>query len=395
MASISSRRVALSLGSALASSFLAVACSGSLAGGESPSDGGSAERPDVWAPPGTDAALVPSDSGPPPSGRAPMFVAAGYAGRTTASCDDGRTWIADRSDDPGLRCFDGVDCDHHPGRSKGIVFTGTHFVATFGWGSPGGVRRSADGLRWDEVVSGTTYGGVAAGGGVVLVGGRSSRRSTDDGATWSSDIDVGLGGGWNVRRAGFSDQAGGVFVLVGNDASEMVVSTSAAPGTWGAPDTIPPECGASIQNNGGIATGNGALVILGGDGVACRSTDGGRTFSSARVSESITSHLLFDGRRFVAWSRGQRHESADGASWTAQATTPASLELGAVAHSSATGTYVGVNGGWNQWYERQTFYRSTDGVTWEALPAGAFAPSHPIFEIAFGYGAPSAECPAP
>jgi hypothetical protein len=43
-----------------------------------------------------------------------------------------------------------------------------------------------------------------------------------------------------------------------------------------------------------------------------------------------------------------------------------------------------VNGGWDQWYERQRFYRSTDGVTWDELAAGAFTGGHPVRFAAAG-----------
>ena len=66
--------------------------------------------------------------------------------------------------------------------------------------------------------------------------------------------------------------------------------------------------------------------------------------------------------------------------------------IGAVARSNA-GTYVAVNGGWQQWYDKQVFYRSEDGVTWDALPAGAYVGSHPIQFIEYGMGERSAACP--
>ena len=51
----------------------------------------------------------------------------------------------------------------------------------------------------------------------------------------------------------------------------------------------------------------------------------------------------------------------------------------------------------NVWegYDQQSFYRSTDGLTWDELGAGAFVPSHGIFYVTFGYAEPSADCPLP
>ena len=114
-----------------------------------------------------------------------IFLAQGYAGRTTISCDDGRTWIENRSMDDSLRCFQGIDCDHHPGRAKGIVYTrGGTFVATYGWGPAGGVERSRDGVNWERTLEGTTFGGIATEGDHVLLGAHDVRVSEDDGETW-------------------------------------------------------------------------------------------------------------------------------------------------------------------------------------------------------------------
>jgi hypothetical protein len=50
----------------------------------------------------------------------------------------------------------------------------------------------------------------------------------------------------------------------------------------------------------------------------------------------------------------------------------------------------------NLWdgYEKQQFLRSTDGLTWESLPAGSFVGSHQIFNLVAGYADPSTACPA-
>jgi hypothetical protein len=66
--------------------------------------------------------------------------------------------------------------------------------------------------------------------------------------------------------------------------------------------------------------------------------------------------------------------------------------IGPVARRDA-GTFVAVNDGRQQWYEKQSFYRSTDGVTWDALEPGAFVGSHPMTFISFGMAEPSAMCP--
>lgn len=69
------------------------------------------------------------------------------------------------------------------------------------------------------------------------------------------------------------------------------------------------------------------------------------------------------------------------------------LNFGSVAVDPATGTFVAENGGWQQWYDSQVFYRSTDGLTWTALDPTAFTGSHDIRDIQHGWVDASTECP--
>ncbi len=120
-----------------------------------------------------------------------MFVAQGHVGRTMISCDRGKTWVANRSDDDTAVCFEnGFDCDHGPGAANGVVWGDGWFYGTFGWGQPGSVRRSHDGVTWEKVVNDTTFGGMAFGGGKVLAGSRYPRLSSDAGVTWTELAEV-------------------------------------------------------------------------------------------------------------------------------------------------------------------------------------------------------------
>jgi hypothetical protein len=323
-----------------------------------------------------------------------VFVAQGYAGRVSVSCDDGRTWSFDRedalADESGLplppvdRCFDGVDCDHHPGRAKGIVFHHGWFVRTNGWGPPGAVRRSRNGITWEETLEGTTFGGIAtssdgASEGVVLLGARTPRRSADDATSFVESENEAIPG-WNVRRAG---HALGRFVIVGNDGTEVGVSTDGV--RWTAPSSIDASCGGGIQNDGGIAEIGDAMVIVGGNGTVCRSTDGGVTWTTHALPDGATpssSDVISTGSELFVWAGGAVLRSIDGATWTSTPTEPR-ITVGAVARSPS-GTFVAVRGGWNTWNEEQRFYRSTDGVRWEELSVEAARRSHPIGWIAWG-----------
>lgn len=366
------------------------------------------------------------DGGTPPAGQVPAFVAMGHMGRTAVSCDDGQSWVYDRSYDlegapevcgvaGPITCFSGTacdfmrgemcetspscDCDHHPGAGNGIAYGDGAFVATWGWGPPGSVRRSTDGINWTNVVDGTTYGGVAFGQGHFVVGDRSPRVS-DDGTTWidGGDADLQAPNGsavWNVRRIGFADVDGGRFLIAGEsgDNRDLLISRDAGE-TWERPTTLPASCASGVSNSGGIAGGNGTILVLGRTGAYCRSSDGGDTFVEGDLGSEVRGQLVFDGTHFVTWSRGTVHRSTDAVTWTSAPTSPANLDLGPVAHHASTGTFVAVRGGWQRWYADQEFYRSTDGTNWETLAPGTFTGGHPMRFIAAGWVDVSTECPA-
>jgi hypothetical protein len=350
-----------------------------------------APRADDAFVPTTDA---PGDDPPPPDPRVGVFVAQGYAGRVSVSCDDGRTWSFDRedalADESGLplppvdRCFDGVDCDHHPGRAKGIVFPHGWFVRTNGWGPPGAVRRSRNGITWEKVLEGTTFGGIAtssdgASEGFVLLGARTPRRSADDAASFVESENEAIPG-WNVRRAG---HALGRFVIVGGNGTEVGVSADGV--RWAAPTSIDARCGEGIQNDGGIAEIGDAMVIVGGNGTVCRSTDGGVSWTAHALPDGATpssSDVIRAGSELFVWADGALLRSSDGVAWTSTPTEPR-ITVGAVARSPS-GTFVAVRGGWGAWNEAQRFYRSPDGVRWEELSTDAARRAHPIGWIAWG-----------
>ena len=54
-----------------------------------------------------------------------VFMATGHMGRTVMSCDDGKSWINDRSENDNARCWSAstdpnyVECDHTPYSGRG------------------------------------------------------------------------------------------------------------------------------------------------------------------------------------------------------------------------------------------------------------------------------------
>jgi hypothetical protein len=405
------------------SSGASEAGSGSSEAGPGPGDGttGSSSEggpgPDDTGP-GTDD----GSTGEPGDGLVGVLVAQGSVGRSTISCDDGLTWIHDRAYDVegspevcdvaepvvcwGGPCSrwdanagtceaqDSCDCDHHPGADKGIAYGHGLFAATWGWGPPGAIKTSGDPQQWTAVVEPTTFAGMAFGSDTFVAIDRSPRVSAD-GITWVNGGEADFRNEadeviWNARDVGFADAGAGVFVagassdngqdlLVSHDQGQ---SWTRPAGSW--------ACGGDFE---GVAGHGDDIVVVFGDR-ACRSADGGGSFSPIDLPGG--SGVVFDGEQFVAWTNSQRWTSPDGASWSATDLVIEGLpeghgfELGPIARNDETGTYVSVRGGWQAWYEAQDFYRSTDGITWQALPAGSFAASHRIRHIAYGRVDPSA-----
>lgn len=422
----------------------AAACGGDAAGGDTDvadSTGATGEDPSTSAP-GTAGATTNSSSNPSassgPSGSSstdasgssegstgdesstgtdartiPVFFAAGDVGRTTFSCDGGQSWTGNRSYDlegdplvcgevQAVTCYDDAsgcqllngesceqqatncDCDHHPGAVQGIAHGDGWWVASWGWGPPGSVRRSQDGMVWETVVEGTTFGGLAYGNGVFLAGARQPLVSSDGGATWTeaAPADFQAANGetiYNVRQVAFARAAGGHFVVIATSGDNRDIMLSSDEGaSWWRPEQRPEAC---LQNNQGILSSADTMVLLGASGDVCTSADGGQTWTVQSVFPAGGSGA-WDGSQFRAWADGQAYASEDGLTWTSEPMVP-DLRLGAVAVDPSTGSLVAVRGGWQNWYAQQEFYRSEDGVTWTVLDPSQFEGSHRIRHIAF------------
>lgn len=394
-------------------------------GDGAPADAASEEGPDSMVDASTDA--TSSADADPSERRVGVFIAQGDIGRTTISCDDGRSWVADRSWDAeghprlcgsteAVYCFrDGAgcsylnrdgecatsadcDCGHHPGFAKGIAFGDGYFVATWGWGYPGQIMRSRDGVSWEPALDGHSFGGIAYGAGHFVAASRSPMVSSDAGESWvdGGEADFRNDDGsimWSVRSFGFADYEEGRFVAVAEAPDRDILVSSDGGASWWRPSVIPADCARGTNSYGSILYGNGVILITDLSGNACRSTDGGETWSVSSVAEEgqLTAHAVFTGEEFVVFMNGSMFRSADGASWSeTEMTTP--RRLGPVAYSPDTGTFVAVGSVWDG-YEDQRFLRSGDGLSWEVLSDSAGPGGHPIFHIGFGEAEPSADCP--
>ncbi|MDQ3037585.1 MAG: hypothetical protein M3Y87_34640, partial [Myxococcota bacterium] len=326
----------------------------------------------------------------------------GSVGRTIASFDDGLSWEADRADaagvictvtrrddDPDAYCFEGDRV------ARGVAFLDAHFFTTHAWAREAGrtnaVHRSDDARDWDVVLEPGGFGGIAAGNGAVVLAGPSGTtymmRSTDLGATWDR-VDNGYGTWTNWRRAWFTPAHGGLFVFAadgnGFDAAHRVAYSADGAG-WSLPTSMPDACPTNLRYFGGLGTIGDRIVLVAPSGAVCRSDDGARTWRVGASIPTVRSHdVVSTGDAIHAWTSDQVLTTEDGETWTARPLSPRGVSIGPVAYSPDTRTFVAVTSGYLNGYDRQRFYRSADGATWEELPADRYVASHPIVSIAYG-----------
>jgi len=319
-------------------------------------------------------------AGEPSSDRIPAFVAQGDRMRTLVSCDDGQTWVADQGL-PYVNC-DEEDCDHDEGAPRGIAYGNGWFVAAFGWGSPGSIRRSRDGVDWEVTVEDLIHTEVAFGEGIFMAGGGGEQPLTSpDGDRWTETSES---PNPNSRVVEFVN--GDLFVVFG-ETDEMITMTSDLGETWDVPSDRPEQCGPSAT---GIASGNGVIVGASFRHV-CVSEDDGDTWQQVSLpGDRLTSVPVFDGSRFMIWAGATVHLSTDGVNWTQETCTPNNISVNAVA-IGANGTFVASQGS----EDAQRFYRSEDGITWQRLADDRFPKGQRIKYIEPGEVAPSSACPAP
>lgn len=433
----------------LSCSIALISCTGVV--GEMPADevdtdGGTTTPdagPNTAEDAGTDADAGPTleedagtatDAGIPdagPTGRVPVFVLVGKQGRRAISCDDGRTWKNDVSFDDAwpteeqYRCWQGdymlsdggtqhTDCDHNAYSSTSLSFSNDAFFQTTGWGAPGTFYKTANGTNWVSSPAITTAD-LMSGSGVMLTASRYPLRSVDQGATWTqgTEIPVESNGNtiWNIRGGVFGGSGSGVFLVLAQDGANFDMQASDDTGlTWRRP-TLANGDRADVCGAGHPVSGNGVIVTLrtvnkpnnGGSIVTvCRSDDNAHTFTTHQLGEDVwpESKLLWSGTEFIVWSGGHVHRSPDGRTWTTAETKTRSStgamsggpNPGAVA-VGPTGTFIGVKGGWQVWYEQQRFYRSTDGVIWDELAEGTYRQGHPVTAMISGTIERGGVCP--
>ena len=298
------------------------------------------------------------------------------------SCDDGVTWINDRSDNDSARCWtDGdpnnVECDHNTGSAVGLDAGSDGWVyAQFGWGYDGSVRKSRDGKNWQTVRANGWGGGLAVTNNVVFsyweVNGATSK---DQGLTWQPTAAINV---WDIMDHGAVRRAGQKMIIKGRKDGELFISSDNG-ATWKRSLSFISNWGSSF------AEGNGVLIAQGGKGFSARSTDGGMTWAAQDVTagQDWNGKPLFNGTHFVNWSNGFMWKSTDGVVWTSMAykvdgVTPPWWYSFQVAYNPATGTYAAALDVWGNYYTKQKMFRSTDGINWTTLNSTKFKGGHPL-----------------
>ena len=358
---------------------------GSAQGGAS--SGGSNSGGKAGSAQGGSTAAGGSGGSGAPAGLVPAFMAIGHQQRSTISCDDGRTWTHDQAADD-TECWgeDSMpDCDHSPYAGRGLTYGNGWFVGAWGWGDPGTIRRTKDGVTWETVMDESpTFAGLAYGKSTFVADGSPAFTSTDA-ETWDEQGDTKLG--VLYRGIGFVPYDGGRFIAVGQDGDNLAISHSADGKTW----TKAADNGGCGKSFLGIA-GNADIAVLSQeDGGLCWSDDGGANWTRTSAGSSLTSNPIWTGTEFLVYNRARLYRSANGKTWTNEATVPNDLDLGQIARSPE-GTFVAGNHEWQHWYDSQEFYRSTDGKNWESLSSDAFTGSHPVKFVQFGYVEAGAGC---
>ncbi|MEZ4252433.1 MAG: sialidase family protein [Polyangiales bacterium] len=384
-----------------------------------PPDGGAgrdASVPDASFPSDGAVASDGGTDGGPPEGT-PVLLALGGLGRTMSSCDEGRTWRHDtdfaRAGDPvfcgesqTLRCdmptparwaegetcntYGDWNCDHNPGSSMGVLFTGDRFVGVWGWGSWGTSRVSEDGVSWRVTRSDRfTYNRLwRLAGGRLFATATQPRVSTDGGESWSPTRTAPpFGDGvYNVRAQGVLQRPGGGerVWLLGQDSASAIAYSDDGGDSWTTPTLPPAECRNEML---GFYQRADEVHLISGAG-DCISTDQGASWSFSpwsSVGVEAAPHVAFQvGDAIFVHSNAEILRN-DAGTWQRLAQP----------NRWPSATFF-LGDGWISFEGRPhtegTIVRtSTDGVAWNEV-AGATVPAGPsIRQVVRGW-VPSTAC---
>lgn len=304
--------------------------------------------------------------------RAPIFVAFGHGERTIVSCDGGRNWVGERTEalEPP-----GGDWSHSPHTARALAYADGWFFYAAGWGAPRVVRRSQDGVRWEDAVprgeASDNWSGTGTGSGVLFGQANRGQRSLDSGQTWEAISPPGDG-------KGLYAYAEGTTLLVSLGGEALVARSEDDGRTWDSVrfsgDTL--DCLAQTR---AVAVGSALAGVVAADGAFCASESRGRSWRRGPdVPGGGVRSLVSAGTSGLrAYGAQGTFESKDGRSWLQLGVGPA---MEAVTRGDAS---------WVAHIDGQLHF-SDDGVTWtrSSAPSGGA----PFRHIVFGRARRPAEC---
>lgn len=390
--------------------------------------------------PAIDAA--PTSDGAPVVNGTPILVALGEVGRSTVSCDGGRTWVADTTlqDDPALsrlfcdveqpdlRCGAGTcqypndsgvcsenscGCAQLPFASRGGMVHAGWVFKKVGEVQGNVLQRSRDGVTWETVVDADdnyVIGPAVAGDDLLLVGFNPSAdlnvwSSTDDGATWSEPAVFDLTELWAPTKAVTIQHEGqDVALFFGRINSPLALRATSA-GAIAPIADIPSEC----LNPNNILIGNGRVLLVNGVDTLCISDDGGQSFTVATGVEPFASGALqlflsthiadqgvaYDGTSMYLFGRSFAQQgptvlrTTDGTAWDDLGLQP-EIDLPVITYDPRARRFVA----WAGAYETQQVYLSDDAITWEAVDPAGFTRGHPITSVEVSVAPEGFACPS-
>lgn len=323
-----------------------------------------------------------------------IFVAAGHSMNVVISRDDGKTW---------KRVFYGRPCGDH-GRWavwNSVAYTKGVFAIASGWGAPGTILASEDGVHWRHLTNDqrkparkgqkpydmrTTMQFIGVDGTFVMP----LEATPDFGKTWFSSSAYGFrdqaGNRIKINIAHPSlacgDHNGKKRIIVIGDEGPSLYSDDLGK-SW-VPMKVKAEPWEGRGAKGIIAKGNVFLIVKGTGETVLRSTDGGMTWKAHPLGVTRPAGRSF-GLSIVGdefWVTGQTSKaSKDGITWR---DLPNGTPSGRISVSDK-GTLINVS------RKRFSILRSTDsGKSWQEVyqftpDKKATGGAQGFADVAFGY----------
>jgi hypothetical protein len=330
-----------------------------------------------------------------PSG-IPIVVALGDGGWTMASCDFGRTWKVNTA-------FSAERGDHTEWTTfGGLAFGNGTIVGATGWGAPGHILVSNDGVSMTDVPDSaflrankpeglnSSIGGVAFDGTQFVAFSEWVWRSTD-GRNWSGSNNTWPRGVQQLRQLrGFAEQKLLVASVETQNGGEhplgnWVVVSENGGATWREGTGYRASCSNPIQHVGDIEMLGETLIV--GTNDVCVSTDRGKTWSFvASPAGGELGDLFRDNEAFYAVAGDRLMRSVDGKAWQAFGQKlPERVDRG----TFVEGHFVLMGARANK------VFHSATGMAWQSVSPPGVGTTQWVRDLGVAHGTANAMCPQP